>query len=184
MSMMNNDKGPIVIMGRWMPNMKTMVMTMGSYSEEMKKFPMAGITINQKFENGKIGYAKRYTKMTGDFNNKLDYSEFFADLRLKDNLSIIARLKRDDVSNSNIESSLGIGYENCCFVFRITASDRNFSKYLDGYKPESYTYLNEAWDNIIRIENKSRINFEFELKGLNSSFEKISRFMNNSILNY
>ena len=184
MSMMNNDKGPIVIMGKWMPNMKTMVMTMGSYSEEMKKFPMAGITINQKFENGKIGYAKRYTKMTGDFNNKLDYSEFFADLRLKDNLSIIARLKRDDVSNSNIESSLGIGYENCCFVFRITASDRNFSKYLDGFKPESYTYLNEAWDNIIRIENKSRINFEFELKGLNSSFEKISRFMNNSILNY
>ena len=45
-------------------------------------------------------------------------------------------------------------------------------------------YLHDAWDNIIRIENKSRINFEFELKGLNSSFEKINRFINNSVFNY
>ena len=33
------------------------------------------------------------------------------------------------------------------------------------------------------IENKSRINFQFEFKGLNS-FEKINRLMNNSIFNY
>ena len=184
MPMMNGDKGPLVIMGKWMPSMKTMVMTMGSYSEEMKKFPMAGITINQKFEKGRIGYAKRYTKMTGDFNNKLDYSELFADFRIKDNFNFIAMLKRDDDSGSKIESSIGIGYENCCFIFKITASDKNLSKYLDGYESSSYTYLNEAWDNIIRIENKSRINFEFKLKGLNSSFDKISRFMNNSILNH
>jgi len=184
MSMMNGDKGPLVIMGKWMPSMKTMVMTMGSYSEEIKKFPMAGITINQKFDKGRIGYAKRYTKMTGDFNNKLDYSELFADFKIKDNFSLIAMLKRDDDSNSKIESSLGIGYENCCFIFKITASDKNFSKYLDGYESSSYTYLNEAWDNIISIENKSRINFEFKLKGLNSSFDRIPRFMNNSILNH
>jgi hypothetical protein len=64
------------------------------------------------------------------------------------------------------------------------ASDKNLSRYLDGYKPETFNYLKEAWDNIIKIENKSRINFEFELKGLNSSFEKVSRFFNNSILDY
>ena len=46
MSIMNGDKDPIMIMARWMPNMKTMFMASGSYSEEMKKFPMAGLTIN------------------------------------------------------------------------------------------------------------------------------------------
>ena len=53
-----------------------------------------------------------------------------------------------------------------------------------GYNPNTYTYLNDAWDNIIRIENKSRINFEFELKGFNSSINKIDKLLQNSILNY
>ena len=184
MTMMSGDKGPLMLMGKWMPSMNTMVMTYGSYSEEIKKFPMAGLTINHRLENGKIGYAKRYTRMSGDFNNKLDYSEFFVDFKIKDNLSIIAKFKRDDDLNESIESSFGIGYENCCFAFRIVASDKNLSRYLDGYKSETFNYLREAWDNIIKIENKSRINFEFELKGLNSSFEKVSRFINNSILDY
>ena len=184
MTMMSGDKGPLMLMGKWMPSMNTMVMTYGSYSEEMKKFPMAGLTINHRLENGKIGYAKRYTRMSGDFNNKLDYSEFFVDFKIKDNLNIIAKFKRDDDLNESIESSFGIGYENCCFAFRIVVSDKNLSRYLDGYKSETFNYLREAWDNIIKIENKSRINFEFELKGLNSSFEKVSRFINNSILDY
>ena len=183
-TMMSGDKGPLMLMGKWMPSMNTMVMTYGSYSEEIKKFPMAGLTINHRLENGKIGYAKRYTRMSGDFNNKLDYSEFFVDFKIKDNLSIITKFKRDDDLNESIESSIGIGYENCCFAFRIVASDKNLSRYLDGYKSETFNYLKEAWDNIIKIENKSRINFEFELKGLNSSFEKVSRFINNSILDY
>ncbi len=184
MTMMSGDKGPLMLMGKWMPSMNTMVMTYGSYSEEMKKFPMAGLTINHRLENGKIGYAKRYTRMSGDFNNKLDYSEFFVDFKIKDNLNIIAKFKRDDDLNESIESSFGIGYENCCFAFRIVVSDKNLSRYLDGYKSETFNYLREAWDSIIKIENKSRINFEFELKGLNSSFEKVSRFINNSILDY
>ena len=184
MSMMNGDKDPIMIMAKWMPNMKTMFMASGSYSEEMKKFPMAGLTINHMFDKGKVGYAKRYTRMTGDFNKTLDYSEFFANLKIKDNVSFVAEVKRDDKNSSNIESSVGIGFENCCFSFRILASDKNLSKYLDGYRPEAYQYLGDAWDDIIRIESKSRINFEFELKGLNSSFEKVSRFMNNSLLSH
>ena len=82
------------------------------------------------------------------------------------------------------EYIFGVGYENCCVALSVTASDRNLSKYLDGLESDSYTYLNDAWDNIITIENKSRINFEFQLKGLNSTFEKVGRLMNNSILNY
>ena len=184
MTMMNGDKDPIMIMAKWMPNMKTMFMASGSYSDQMKKFSIAGLTINHMFDKGKVGYAKRYTRMTGDFNQTLDYSEFFANLKIKDNVSFVAEVKRDDENSSNIESSVGIGFENCCFSFRILASDKNLSKYLDGYRPEAYQYLGDAWDDIIRIESKSRINFEFELKGLNSSFEKVSRFMNNSLLSH
>jgi LPS-assembly protein len=181
---MINDEDPIMLMGKWMPNKNIMIMTYGSYLKDDKKFPMAGITLNQKFKFGKVGYAKRYKKVAGDFEKTLDYSELSADLNFKNNFSLIAKLKRDDDTNSKIESVFGIGYENCCFVFRVTASDKNLSKYLDSFNDNSFTYLDEAWDNIIRIENKSRINFEFEFKGLNSSYEKVNKFMNNSILNY
>ena len=183
-SMMNSDKDPLMIMGKFMPNKNTRLMFYGSYEDNKKKFPMAGITVNHKFKNGTIGYAKRYNKVAGDFNNVLNYSEFFANINLTGGLSIITKIKRDDHSHSKIESILGIGYENCCFAFRITSSDKNLSKYIDGYDQNTFMYLNDAWDNIIRIENKSRINFEFELKGLNSSFEKINRFINNSVFNY
>ena len=184
MMQMPMDEGPVMIMGKWMPDMSTMIMAYTSYLEEAGKVPMAGITIKQNFERGSLGYAKRYTRMAGDFMTILDYSELHADFKIKDNLNLIARLKRDDESNSKIESVFGIGYENCCFVFRITTSDKNLSKYLSNFESNSYMYLNDAWDNIIRIENKSRVNFQFEFKGLNSSFEKVNRMMNNSIFKY
>ena len=184
MMQMPMDEGPIMLMAKWMPNMNTMFMAYSSYLHDQDKVPMAGITFNQNFEKGTLGYAKRYTRMTGDFMTVLDYSEFYADLKIKDNISFIAKFKRDDESSSKIESVFGLGYENCCFVFRITSSDKNLSKYLPILESNSQMYLNNAWDNIIRIENKSRINFQFEFKGLNSSFEKINRLMNNSIFNY
>ena len=184
MMQMPMDEGPIMLMAKWMPNMNTMFMTYSSYLHDQDKVPMAGITFNQNFEKGTLGYAKRYTRMTGDFMTVLDYSEFYADLKIKDNISFIAKFKRDDESSSKIESVFGLGYENCCFVFRITSSDKNLSKYLPILDSNSQMYLNNTWDNIIRIENKSRINFQFEFKGLNSSFEKINRLMNNSIFNY
>ena len=184
MMQMPMDEGPFMIMGKWMPNMNTMVMGYTSYLQEEEKVPMAGITIKQDFEKGTLGYAKRYTRMAGDFMTTLDYSEFYADLKIKNNLSLVAKFKRDDESTSKIESVFGLGYENCCFIFRITTSDKNLSRYLPILESDSYMYLNDAWDNIIRIESKSRVNFQFEFKGLNSSFEKISRLMNNSIFNY
>ena len=184
MMSLSSDEDPLMLMSKWMPNMSTMIMTYGNYHKDQKKFPMAGITAKHKFEKGSIGYAKRYTKMSGDFNTELDYSEFFANFELKNNFSLITKFKRDDESGTKIESIFGVGYENCCVALSVTASDRNLSKYLDGLESDTYTYLNDAWDNIITIENKSRINFEFQLKGLNSTFEKVGRLMNNSILNY
>ncbi len=184
MIQMPMDEGPLMVVGKWIPNMNTMIMGYSSYLQEQEKVPMAGITIKQDFEKGTLGYAKRYTRMAGDFMTTLDYSEFYADLKIRSNLSLIAKFKRDDESTSKIESVFGLGYENCCFIFRVTTSDKNLSKYLPILESDSYMYLNDAWDNIIRIENKSRVNFQFEFKGLNSSFEKIGRLMNNSIFNY
>jgi hypothetical protein len=121
--------------------------------------------------------------MAGDFNIEMDYSEFFADIDLNPNFKFIAKLKRDNNTSQNIDSLVGIEYQNCCLALRITGSDRNFSRFL--VKEEIlYPTLADAWDNVIDIESKSRINFEFELKGLNSSFDKMNKLFKNSLFNY
>ena len=184
MMKMPMDEGPIMIMGKWMPSMKTMIMSYTSYIEESNKIPMGGITINHKFKSGSLGYAKRYTRMSGDFGVTLDYSELFTDIKIKNKVSLIAKIKYDDETSKKIESIFGIGYENCCIAVKLTTSDKNLSKYLDNFESTSYDFLNEAWNNIIEIENKSRVNFQFEFKGLNSTFEKVGKALNNSILKY
>ena len=183
MGSMRNDEGPLVVMGSWMPTMKTTIMSYGGYFKENKKIPLGGITVNHKFNSGSIGFAKRYRRMAGDFNDQMDYSELFTDIHLNSNFKFIAKLKRDNENNKNIESLIGIEYENCCLALRITGTDRNLSRYILN-EEILYPHLGDAWDNMIDIESKGRINFEFELKGLNSSFDKVNRLFNNSIFNY
>ena len=183
MMRMNMDEGPAVIMASWMPSMNTMIMGYGGYLKDQKKMPLGGITLKHKLKSGNIGYAHRFRRMAGDFNIEMDYSEFFADIDLNPNFKFIAKLKRDNNTSQNIESLVGIEYENCCLALRITGSDRNFSRFL--VKEEIlYPTLADAWDNVIDIESKSRINFEFELKGLNSSFDKMNKLFKNSLFNY
>ena len=180
---MNMDEGPMVIMASWMPSMNTMIMGYGSYLKDQKKMPLGGITLKHKVKSGNIGYAHRFRRMAGDFNIEMDYSEIFADIDLNSNFKFIAKLKRDNNTNQNIESLVGIEYENCCLALRITGSDRNFSRF--HVKDEIlYPTLADAWDNVIDIESKSRINFEFEFKGLNSSFDKMNKLFKNSLFNY
>jgi LPS-assembly protein len=181
---MGMDEVPTVIMASWMPSMKTMVMGYGGYNKKQKKMPLGGITIKHKLKSGDIGYAQRYRRMAGDFNVEMDYSEFFADININTNLKFIAKLNRDNKNKNNIETQFGIQYENCCLALRITSSDRNFSKFTMDNEEIKYQYLRDAWDNMIDIESKSRISFEFELKGLNSSFDKVDRLFNNSLFNY
>jgi LPS-assembly protein len=181
---MSMDEGPAVIMASWMPSMNTMIMGYGSYLKNQKKMPLGGITLKHKLKSGNIGYAHRFRRMAGDFNIEMDYSEFFADVDLNPNLKFIAKLNRDNKNKNNIETQFGIQYENCCLALRITSSDRNFSKFTMDNEEIKYQYLRDAWDNMIDIESKSRISFEFELKGLNSSFDKVDRLFNNSLFNY
>ena len=183
MTEMNMDEGPMVIMASWMPSMNTMIMGYGGYIKDQKKMPLGGITLKHKLKSGDIGYAHRFRRMAGDFNIEMAYSEVFADISISPNFKFIAKLKRDHNFNQNIESLVGIEYENCCLALRVTGSDRNFSKF---HLNEEivYQYLQDAWDNRIAIENKGRINFEFELKGLNSSFDKMNKLFKSSLFNY
>lgn len=182
-SMMNMDEGPAIIMASWMPNMKTMIMGYGGYLKDQKKMPLGGITLKHKLKSGDIGYAHRFRRMAGDFNVEMDYSEIFADIDINPNFKFIAKLKRDNNTNQNIESLVGIEYQNCCLALRVTGSDRNFSRFL-AKEEILYPTLADAWDNVIDIESKSRINFEFELKGLNSSFDKMNKLFKNSLFDY
>jgi len=180
---MNDDQGPLFIQGAWMPSKKTSIVGYGEYFKKNNKVPLGGITLNHKFNSGSIGFAKRYRRMAGDFNDQMNYSEVFADISLNSNFKLITKLKRDNENNKNIESLIGIEYENCCVALRITGTDRNLSRYILNQEI-LYPHLGDAWDNIIEIESKGRINFEFELKGLNSSFDKVNRLFNNSLFNY
>ena len=177
--------GPVIGITKWMPNKNTTLTSYAGYLNGHSKVPMAGITFAQKIkELGSLGYAKRYRRISGDFNTRLDYSEIFTNINLSARFKFIARLKKDNDTNTNIESLIGFEYENCCFAFRLTGSDKNLSKYEINKAMNYYPNLSDAWDNIIKIENKSRINFEFELKGFNASYKKMNRLLNNSLFNY
>ena len=180
---MMNNKNKFIMSSMWMPNMNHSLKVYGGYDTKDNKLLIGGINFMKKSSIGTLGIAKRYRRMAGDFKQTLNYSEIFTAINLKNGFKIIGKLQQDDEYDIKVESMLGIEYENCCVAFRVMASDKNLTKYNDLYN-SSYTYLNDAWDNMINIENKSRINFEFELKGFNSSINKIDKLLQNSILNY
>jgi LPS-assembly protein len=180
---MMNNKNKFIMSSMWMPDMNHSLKVYGGYDTKDNKLLIGGINFMKKSSIGTLGIAKRYRRMAGDFKQTLNYSEIFTAINLKNGFKIIGKLQQDDEYDIKVESMLGIEYENCCVAFRVIASDKNLTKYNDLYN-SSYTYLNDAWDNMINIENKSRINFEFELKGFNSSINKIDKLLQNSILNY
>ena len=180
---MMNNKNKFIMSSMWMPNMNNSFKIYGGYDTKDNELHIGGINFMTKSSIGTLGVAKRYRRMAGDFKQTLNYSEIFAAINLRKGFKIIGKLQQDDEYDIKVESMLGVEYENCCVAFRVMASDKNLTKYNDLYN-SNYTYLNDAWDNMINIENKSRINFEFELKGFNSSINKIDKLLQNSILNY
>ena len=157
---MMNNKNKFIMSSMWMPDMNHSLKVYGGYDTKDNKLLIGGINFMKKSSIGTLGIAKRYRRMAGDFKQTLNYSEIFTAINLKNGFKIIGKLQQDDEYDIKIESMLGIEYENCCVAFRVMASDKNLTKYNDLYN-SSYTYLNDAWDNMINIENKSRINFEF-----------------------
>lgn len=114
--------------------------------------------------------------------NKLDYAEFSIEKLMSNGYKFIGGISKDLDSKKNLETYFGFGYENCCLAFKIYASDKRLSKYnlLDF---QALQFHDTNWDKMIEIENKSRINFEFELKGLTGSNKRINRFFSNAFSN-
>ena len=103
-------------------------------------------------------------------------------INISEKFKFIAKIKRDNKYDKNIETVAGFGYENCCFAASLTASKRTLIRFND-INISNNMFLNELWDNIIETENKSRINISFQLKGFNSTKRGFKRYIQNSILN-
>ena len=114
--------------------------------------------------------------------SELDYAEFSIERIMHGGYKFIGGISKDLDSKKNLESYFGFGYENCCIAFKIYASDKRLSKYnLLNFK--SMQLDDASWDKMISIENKSRINFEFELKGLTGGNKRINQFFSNAFSN-
>ena len=115
--------------------------------------------------------------------NKLDYVEFSIERSMSEGYKFIGGISKDLNSKKNLESYFGFGFENCCLAFKIYASDKRLSRY-NLLNFQSLQFNNTSWEKMISIENKSRINFEFELKGLTGgSNNKRNRFFSNAFSN-
>tara|TARA_B100000401_G_scaffold317732_1_gene219601 strand:- start:1697 stop:2896 length:1200 start_codon:yes stop_codon:yes gene_type:complete len=114
--------------------------------------------------------------------NELDYAEFSIERLMSGGYRFIGGISKDLNSKKKLESYFGFGYENCCLAFKIYASDKRLSKY-NLLNFESMQFNDVSWDKMISIENKSRINFEFELKGLTGGNKKMNQFFSNAFSN-
>ena len=114
--------------------------------------------------------------------NELDYAELSIEHLMSRGYKLIGGITKDLNAKKNLESYFGISFENCCLAFRVYASDKRLSKY-NFLNFQSSLLSNINWENMISVENKSRINFEFELKGLTGGNKRINSFFSNAFLN-
>ena len=114
--------------------------------------------------------------------SEIDYAEFSIERIMHGGYKFIGGISKDLDSKKNLESYFGFGYENCCLAFKIYASDKRLSKY-NLLNFQSMQFNDASWDKMISVENKSRINFEFELKGLTGGNKRINQFFSNAFSN-
>jgi hypothetical protein len=114
--------------------------------------------------------------------NELNYAEISIDHNISGGYKLIGGMSKDIESKKNLESYFGIGFENCCLAFKVFASDKRLSKY-NLVNFVSWNGPLSNWEDMISIENKSRINFEFELKGLTGSKRQLNKFFSNTFVN-
>ena len=115
--------------------------------------------------------------------NELDYGEVTLEHNIAQGYRFLAGISKDLSNNKNLASYFGIGYENCCVAFKLFASDKRLSKY-NFFNGISSDVSTKAWENMISIENKSRINFEFELKGITGSRTQLNKFFSSTFANF
>ena len=117
--------------------------------------------------------------MIQTFNlEEVDFREFSIISDLGNNYQAFVYNSEDTVTNKNMDSYIGLGYENCCVAWRILARDKRLID-LNLMQVDAQIIAQESWKEMISYENKSRITFEIELKGLMSPSKRIQRLLQN-----
>ena len=91
--------------------------------------------------------------------NEFNYLEIGSEIFINASLNLMFGL-RGFVWRPKDRKFLGLGYENCCFAFRIIANDDrlvNLTKNNQFINMRDLNYAN--WEKMISLENKSRISF-------------------------
>ncbi len=162
-------------------DLKTYVAANYSQKRNLLNYGETGIEI--KYSNMNMRISRNFQRNIPllDIENELDYAEFSLERLMPKGYKIIGGISKDLVSKKNLETYFGFGFENCCLAFKIYASDKRLSKY-NFMNIQSQEFNQIYWEKMISIENKSRINFEFELKGLTGANKRINRFFSNAFL--
>jgi hypothetical protein len=161
--------------------LKTYVAANYSQKRNLLNYGETGLEV--KYSNMNMRISRNFQRNIPllDIENELDYAEFSLERLMPNGYKIIGGISKDLVSKKNLETYFGFGFENCCLAFKIYASDKRLSKY-NFLNIQSQEFNQIYWEKMISIENKSRINFEFELKGLTGANKRINRFFSNAFL--
>jgi len=155
-----------------------------NYSQKRNKlnFGMTGLEIN--LPETRLAFSRNFQSNIPllNYENKLDYAEFSIEKLMSNGYKFIGGLSKDLDTNKNLETYFGLGFENCCIAFKIYASDKRLSEY-NLFNYQTMQFHHENWEKMIEIENKSRINFEFELKGLTGGNKRLNSFFSNAFSN-
>ena len=155
-----------------------------NYSQKRNTLNFGQTGLNIQLPETRLTFSRNFQSNIPLLNatNELDYAEFSIERSMSGGYKLIGGISKDLDSKKNLESYFGFGYENCCLAFKIYASDKRLSKY-NLLHFQSMQFDDANWDKMISIENKSRINFEFELKGLTSGNKRINQFFSNAFSN-
>jgi len=155
-----------------------------NYSQKRNKLNFGSTGIEIKLPETRLKFSRKFQNNVPLLNdrNELNHAEFSIEKLMAGGYKFIGGISKDLESKKNLETYFGFGYENCCLAFRLYASDKRLSKY-NFLNFQTGHFHDTRWDKMIEIENKSRINFEFELKGLTGGNKKINSFFSNAFLN-
>ena len=163
-------------------NLKTYISANYSQKRNTLNYGNAGLEISLPETNLMLSRSFQKNIPLLNSTNEIDYAEISIEHLMSQGYKLIGGITKDLNAKKNLESYFGISFENCCLAFKVYASDKRLSKY-NFLNFQSSQLSNMSWENMISVENKSRINFEFELKGLTGGNKRINSFFSNAFMN-
>ena len=166
-------------------SLKANALLEANYSDKRNQLNFMNAHYKMQLQDTEISVSRKFRRQVPLLGriNELDYGELTIEQRLSGGYKFLAGISKDLSTSKNLASYLGVGYENCCIALKLFASDKRLSKYQFSELSPSESGI-EAWEQMISVENKSRINFEFELKGITSSRTQLNKFFSNTFANF